>query len=87
MFRISGLFAASLGSAVSLYGVTSDNGARFSFSTNGGPSLSCTSWRNDSTQLFQTELCIIAGLDASVHTVTITHTDNSGRWLYIDFLE
>lgn len=73
---------------VCIYGVTQNDGANFSFSINNGPSQSCTSWRNDTFWTFQVSLCTIAGLDAATqHTLTVKHTDVSGRWLYLDFLE
>ena len=82
-------FMISLGTVISLYGVTHIDGAKFSFSIKDGPSQSCTSWRNDSgTWWFRTQLCTISGLDGTTnHTLTITHTDLTGLWLPLDFFE
>jgi hypothetical protein len=83
------LCAASLGIAVTLYGVATNDGAKFSFRINDGADQSCTSLRNNSDILYYgSELCSIDGLDGTVnHTLTIQHTDINGTWLPIDYLE
>lgn len=91
MSHIAALFAGSLGTAVSLYGLANDSGANFSFSINNGPSQSCTARKNGYGGYgggYKTKLCTIPELDGTVqHMLTVTHTDLGGRWLPLDFLE
>jgi hypothetical protein len=82
--------AATLGSVVVFFGVAHANGARFSFDINNGPSQSCTCWLNANSSVwhFRVELCSLTGLnELAQHTLTITHTDVSGSWLKLDYLE
>ena len=87
MSHLSALCAASLGVAVTLYGTIQHDGANFSFIVNGAPPQLCTSRQNGS-DVFGSELCSIGNLDGTgQHTLTIQHTDPSGGWLAIDYLE
>ena len=89
MPRLSALCTASLGVAVTLYGLIQDDGANFSFIVNGAPPQLCTSRGNGGdVWSFGSELCSIGKLNGTgQHTLTIQHTDPSGGWLAIDYLE
>ncbi|KAF8301481.1 hypothetical protein DL93DRAFT_2233687 [Clavulina sp. PMI_390] len=76
------------GTAVSVYGVTHSDGAKFTFTVDESHTQDCTCYADSDVWTFQVLLCSIDGLDgSSSHDLVITQNDASGLWIALDFLE
>ncbi|KAF8301483.1 hypothetical protein DL93DRAFT_502640 [Clavulina sp. PMI_390] len=76
------------GTAVSMYGVTHNDGAKFTFTVDESHTQDCTCYTDSDVYTFRALLCTIDGLDgSSSHDLVITQNDASGLWVALDFLE
>ncbi|KAF8299215.1 hypothetical protein DL93DRAFT_2233960 [Clavulina sp. PMI_390] len=76
------------GTAVSVYGVTHNDGAKFTFTVDESHTQDCTCYADSDVWTFRALLCTIDGLDgSSSHDLVITQNDASGLWVALDFLE
>lgn len=75
------------GCTAAIYGCAANDGAHFTVSILGGPTLACTAYKNTASEAKKSELCLVEGLDEDVtHTLLITHNDTADKWLNLDFL-
>ncbi|KAF8301478.1 hypothetical protein DL93DRAFT_2160859 [Clavulina sp. PMI_390] len=76
------------GNAIGMYGMTYTNGAKFTFTVDGTSTQDCTCWEeNTSYYYFQVLVCYMSGLSEGSHSLVVTHDDEDGLWLDLDFLK